>query len=476
MSRLRLRSLLLALCLALAGPLAAAGTGQAAPVPVANGLPFTDTSGAPLHAHGGGVLKVGSYYYWFGEHRNADNTFRAVSAYRSADLRDWEFRRHVLTRDSAPELAVANIERPKVVYNRRTGRFVMWMHKENGRDYGEARAAVATSPTVDGDYAWHGSFRPLGHMSRDLTVFTDTDGTGYLVSAARDNYDLHIYRLGDDYTQVASLVANPWPGGHREAPALFERNGVYFMLTSGATGWSPNQQKYATAPSPAGPWSGMRDVGDSTAYGSQTAFVLPVQGSRGTAYLYMGDRWGNSFGGTVGDSRYVWLPLSFPSPTDMAMDWHPQLTIDTEAGTVTGSGGPYRTLTARHSGRCLDVRDRSLAEGAEAVQYGCNGGGNQRFWLRDAGGGQVQLVARHSSMCLGVRGASGADGAVVEQQWCDGGAHQRWRTQDAGGGHVRLLAAHSGRCLDVLDESAADMGRVAQWSCTGGANQQWRVA
>ncbi|MER6628439.1 GDSL-type esterase/lipase family protein [Streptomyces sp. NPDC000987] len=113
-------------------------------------------------------------------------------------------------------------------------------------------------------------------MSRDLTAFVDSDGTGYLVSAANENYDLHIYRLTADYTGVAGLVANPWPGGHREAPALFERNGVYFMLTSGATGWSPNQQQYATAPSPSGLWTAMTNVGDSTAYGSQTGGSAPA--------------------------------------------------------------------------------------------------------------------------------------------------------------------------------------------------------
>jgi len=472
----RLRAVLLALCLVVTGVLTTAGGAQAAPVTIANGTQFTDTSGNPLHAHGGGILKVGSFYYWFGEHRNADNTFRYVSAYRSTDLKNWEFRRHVLTQRTHSELAVANIERPKVMHNPRTGQFVMWMHKENGRDYGEARAAVAVSGTVDGDYTWLGSFRPLGHMSRDITVFTDSDGTGYMVSAARENYDLHIYRLTDDYTQVAQLVANPWPGGHRRAPALFKRGGVYFMLTSGATGWSPNQQKYATATSLAGPWSEMRNVGDSTAYGSQTAFVLPVQGSQTTSYLYLGDRWGNSFGGTVNDSRYVWLPLSFPSSTSMTMEWYPQLTVDAAAGTVTGSGGPYQTLAARHSSKCLDVPDQSLREGVAVVQYACNGGGNQRFWLRDAGGGQVQVTARHSSLCLGVRGASTADGAPVEQQSCGSGAHQRWRVEDAGGGYVRLVAAHSGKCLDVLDEATADMAGIAQWACTGGTNQQWRRA
>ncbi|MGP3971702.1 hypothetical protein ACTWQH_29145, partial [Streptomyces sp. 6N223] len=43
---------------------------QAAPVTIANGTQFTDPNGEPVHAHGGGVVKVGEYYYWFGENRN----------------------------------------------------------------------------------------------------------------------------------------------------------------------------------------------------------------------------------------------------------------------------------------------------------------------------------------------------------------------------------------------------------------------
>lgn len=250
----RAYAVLLALCLALAGALVTAGPAQAAPLTIPGGVQFKDTSGNALHAHGGGVIKVGSYYYWFGEDRNADNTFKYVDAYRSTDLKNWEFRNHVLTQSSAAELGTAYIERPKVVYNASTGKFVMWMHKENGTDYSEARAAVAVSSTVDGSYTYQGSFRPLGdNMSRDITTFVDTDGTGYMVSAANENYDLHIYKLTADYTGIASLVANPWVGGHREAPALFKRGGVYFMLTSGATGWNANQQQYATATSLAGP-------------------------------------------------------------------------------------------------------------------------------------------------------------------------------------------------------------------------------
>src|SRR5262245_16241743 len=164
------------------------GTAQAAPVTVVSGAQWNDTSGAAIQAHGGGIIKVGSFYYWFGENRNANDTFRFVSVYRSTDLRTWEFRNHVLSQSSAAELGSAKIERPKVIFNAATNRFVMWMHKENGTDYGEARAAVAVSSTVDGTYSYLGSFRPLGHMSRDITAFVDTDGAGYMISAANENF------------------------------------------------------------------------------------------------------------------------------------------------------------------------------------------------------------------------------------------------------------------------------------------------
>ncbi|MEV6168774.1 RICIN domain-containing protein [Streptomyces sp. NPDC051954] len=461
-------AVLLALCLALFGALATAGPAQAAPQTIANGTQFTDVSGSPVHAHGGGVIKVGSYYYWFGEHRNADNTFRYVDAYRSTDLKSWEFRNHVLTQSSHSELASANIERPKVMYNASTGKFVMWMHKENGSDYSEARAAVAVSDTVDGNYSWQGSFRPLNtHMSRDITVFVDTDGTGYMVSAARENYDLHIYRLTADYTGIAALVADPWHGGHREAPALFKRNGVYFMLTSGATGWSPNQQQYATAGSLAGPWSAMTNVGDSAAFGSQTAYVLPVQGGSATSYLYLGDRWGNSFGGTVNDSRYVWLPLTFPTSTSMSMSWSPEVTVDTAAGTISGTGVTYNTLIARHSSKCADVTSQSLWQGAQIKQYDCNGGTNQRYWLKSVGSGYYQMVVRNSSLCVQ------ENASTVTQENCNAAATAQQWSLTTTGSYVTIASRATGECLDVSGASTANSAAVITYTCNGATNQQW---
>ncbi|MEU7880052.1 RICIN domain-containing protein [Microbispora bryophytorum] len=462
---------LVLLAASVAGP--AAAPAHASAVTVTNGTQFLDTGGNALHAHGGGVLKAGDYYYWFGENRNPDNTFRAVSVYRSTDLNHWEFRRDVLTRSSAPELNVANIERPKVIYNDSTGRYVMWMHKENGSDYGEARAAVASSATVDGDYTYHGSFRPLGqYMSRDITLFND-NGTAYMISAADENYDLHIYRLTPDYLNVSTLVGNFWNDAHREAPAMFKRGSVYFLLTSAATGWNPNQARYATAPSVSGPWTGWTDVGDGTTFNSQPAFVLPVQGSSTTSYLYMGDRWAGAWGGRVNDSQYVWLPITFPSATSMSLTWYPQITIDTATGVVSGGGStPYYRITARHSGKVIDVVSASTANNAEVKQYSWNGGGNQKWQFQDAGGGYYRLVSQNSGKCLDVASGSTADGANVIQYTCGGGANQQWQWV-ATGGYFQLRARHSGKCLDVVNVSTADGADITQYTCGSGANQQW---
>lgn len=284
-----------------------------------NGAVWYDTEGNVIHAHGGHILKWKGAYYWYGENRTKN---RYVSVYRSMDLVNWTYLNNVLTTESKTDTyrvrtnlsllsengGKINIERPKVLYNKKTKQFVMWMHMENGVDYQEAACAVAVCDTPDGDFTYLGSFRPFGYMSRDCTLYQEADGTAYFISSSRDNADLHMYRLTEDYLNVEILVQKLWQGEYREAPAVMKRNGKYYMFSSYCTGWAPNQCRYASADSMEGRWSMLQDIGDDTTFHTQPAFMLPVTEDGEEVYYYVSDRWN---GEKYTDSRYVILPVAF---------------------------------------------------------------------------------------------------------------------------------------------------------------------
>ncbi|GMK37489.1 beta-xylosidase [Paenibacillus sp. CCS19] len=473
----RLLSLALTMCLTITlGLLPLGGKADAAPLSLLNGIPFKNMSGGIIQAHGGGMIKVGSYYYWVGENRDGTNY---VSLYRSTDLVNWEFRANILSKTSAAELATANIERPKILYNAATQKYVLWAHKENGVDYGEARVAVATASNIEGPYTYQGSFRPLGYDSRDMTVFND-NGTAYLISATRVNADLNIYKLTPDFLGVESLVQTLWVGSYREAPAMFKRGSTYFLITSGATGWAPNQAKYATASSITGAWSALTNFSDGTTYGSQSTYVIPVESSSTTSYLYMGDRWAGAWSGPVNDSRYVWLPLSFPTSTTMSMTWYPKLTIDAATGTITGvpfsiNTNAYYEIVSRKSGKLLNIRSGSTAAGADAEQKSDTNATSQQWKFIDAGSGYYKIQNRNSGLILGLTNGDTADGTIIEQ-WTDGGwTNQHWQLVDAGGGFYKLKNRASGKLIDISSGSLDDGANAIEWTDNGGANQQWQV-
>ena len=101
------------------------------------------------------------------------------------------------------------------------------------------------------------------------------------------------------------LVNVLWQGEFREAPAIFKKDGKYYMLSSYCTGWAPNQGKWSVADSIDGSWSLLENFGDETTFGSQPAFVLPRDGK----FIYFADRWGGSIG--YNESTYVVLEIKF---------------------------------------------------------------------------------------------------------------------------------------------------------------------
>ncbi|UQC84676.1 galactan 1,3-beta-galactosidase [Colletotrichum lupini] len=222
----------------LASLLAGAGLAQATLQVVSGGTWSATNTGRHIQAHGAGVTKVGSTYYLIGEDKTEGSAFQNINCYSSTNLVEWTYVGALLSRTTAAgDLGPSRVvERPKVIYNSATKKYVMYMHIDSS-NYGEAKIGVATSDTVCGKYTYLSSWQPLGFQSRDIGLFQDDDGSAYLLTEDRPN-GLRINALSSDYLNVTRNVYL-WPD-HIEAPAIWKKNGYYFMFGSKLTGWDPN--------------------------------------------------------------------------------------------------------------------------------------------------------------------------------------------------------------------------------------------
>ena len=297
------------------------------------GKDWLDLEGAPIQAHGGGILYDHGTYYWFGENKDSITHQRGmvgfnvdavgVSCYASTDLYNWENKGLVLPAVKAPaehELHTSKvIERPKVVYNALDKKYVMFMHLDT-HDYQYARLGIATSDSPAGAYEYLGSLAPHNSDSRDMTVFRDDDGKAYLLHSSEWNATLYIGELSSDYSHTTDKFTKNFLNGYREAPAAFERKDKYYLLTSGCTGWDPNPAQYAVAENILGPWQVMGNpcVGPQaeTTFNAQSTFVFPVAGKL-DAYIAMFDIWTKE---DLGASRYAWLPVQFKGDA-LVIEW-----------------------------------------------------------------------------------------------------------------------------------------------------------
>ena len=280
---------------------------------------WPDTDGKHIQAHGGGIIKVGKTYYWYGEERRQglDTSYRYVSCYSSTDLMNWKNRDDVIELAKPDTLLQGNkwvLERPKVFYNAKTKTYVMYMHIDGSVKgpsgkmvaYGYARVGVAVSNKPTGPFTWVKSFRPLGKESRDIGQFIDDDGSAYLVFESRPTKGFFIAKLSDDYLNVeqeTAFIKSPLEGG-----AIVHYKGLYYAVGSGLTGWAPNRNKVATATSLAGPWSEFVDIAppDAKTYGSQSTMFVKVAGKKDTTVIFLADIWKPK---TQWDSRYLWMPV-----------------------------------------------------------------------------------------------------------------------------------------------------------------------
>lgn len=107
-----------------------------------------------MQAHGGHIVEVSGTYYLIGENKFNGSAFQSLNCYSSTDLVNWKFVNAVLKLQASGDLGPNRVvERPHVMFNDATNLWVLWMHIDSS-SYGEARAGVATSSSVCGDYKY----------------------------------------------------------------------------------------------------------------------------------------------------------------------------------------------------------------------------------------------------------------------------------------------------------------------------------
>lgn len=335
---------------------------------------WPDEHGEHINAHGGGVLLYNGRYYWYGENRpeKGFTTEVGVEVYSSDDLVNWHDEGVALSVSSESGSPIERgciMERPKVVFNAKTNRFVMLFHLElKGQGYAAAQVGFAVSDKPEGPFTFVRALRPNagiwpmdfsrrdirrakklkesgykdwwtpawreaikdglllkrdlsgGQMSRDMTVFVDNDGKAYHIFSSEENLTLNLAELTDDYLGYTGRYVRVAPGGQNEAPTVFHRNGVYWMITSGCTGWAPNEARMFRATSIWGPWTQLPSpfVGENSkkSFNSQGTYVLKVEDT--DTYIFMADRWNPE---SLKYSRYIWLPIEFDADGVPVIRW-----------------------------------------------------------------------------------------------------------------------------------------------------------
>ncbi len=299
-----------------------------------NDFNWVDDKGQRILTRSGSMAMFNGVFYWYGGNPRG---FREQYCYSSTNLVHWTNHGVILRHDT-------DANRIEVLYNDTTKQYVMFLKYDgNGAHFG-----IATADKPEGPFTFKSKTLIDGALMGDMSVFKDDDGTAYMayVSWAKGTNAQHgIYRLSADYLTPEKQIYL-WDIGEREAPHIFKRNGTYYYGTSKTAWIDSTGTNYYTAKNIEGPWTPTKQMttpGSDNSWDTQVDFVFPIQGTKGTLYLYVGDRWiRDTAAGRNGS--YVFLPMEFEGDWPV-VNYHQDWEINPAEGTWR-KFDPARNLAA----------------------------------------------------------------------------------------------------------------------------------
>ena len=313
---------------------------RATTVTISNAEPRRDVQGNILDAHDGCLEYFEGQFYLYGTRYGKTDGFGKTNRYvcfSSPDLTTWTARGEML-KDAPPR----TYYRPYVKFNKASGKYVMWYNADD--QYGVAVADHPSGPFIIRNPNVRLKFSSKRGIG-DIGLFVNDDGTGYLaytVGVGGDfgvkvepipHHQICVERLTPDYlgtTQETSAFV----AGNCESPAMFKRNGIYYLLFDNTCCFGTNGSgaRVYTAAAPMGPFTYRGNINIKTDHArdlpspwtspgsgrpdciikAQQTHVATLPTPAGVVYLWMGDRWGSRPDGIKGhDFQYWSSPLQF---------------------------------------------------------------------------------------------------------------------------------------------------------------------
>ena len=242
-------------------------------------------------------------------------------------------------------------------YNPKTGKVVLSSHYEDGNGYTAAKIYLAQI-TPKGKLEVGTMERPLGHDSRDQSLFIDDDNTAYLLSATNTNKDINIYKLDESWTKPVTLVNTICKGLHRETPAIIKKDGEYYFFSSKASGWYPSQTMYTSTTDLAGEWTPIREIGNNTTFDAQFNRVSKV----GNTYGVWSYHWGAQRKYKTPNGNFPRISIAAFNKGYASMDYYRFVEFNEQYGLIPIQNGKNLTL---------NTPVKSMVSGVKGIKADC---------------------------------------------------------------------------------------------------------
>ncbi|QBE95490.1 hypothetical protein PMF13cell1_01011 [Blautia producta] len=281
------------------------------------GKTWLDTEGKRIQAHGGSVICVDQKFYWYGENKEktmgADELWHwGVRCYSSDDLCEWKDEGVIIPPDlddpTFPLHPNSMMDRPHIIYNEKTKKYVAWLKIMND----PSGFAVLTADHILGPYEMvDPHVNPFGQLVGDFDLYVDEKtGKGYVISE-KPHTAVYCADLNEEYTAAQGTYSEHFPHEappiSREAPAHFVRNGKHYLITSGTTGYFSNPSEAAVADELHGPYKVLGNPHPSdtskTSFNSQISSVFKHP-YKDDLYIAIADRWRPEIPETAGEDYW----------------------------------------------------------------------------------------------------------------------------------------------------------------------------